>query len=106
VAQIRRIVVEQFPALKVERPDKLVSAAADLLERIVTCKAGQCASIAIDGNITQRRWLTLHDRATAEMGLDVGVVGRHQGNDRLAQTGRRFGTKVIAHEGIMFPNQE
>jgi hypothetical protein len=72
--------------VKVELPEKPVSAAMHLLHRIATLEPGQWGGIQIDGNIAQRRGLVLHDGATSKMGLDVGVVWRHQGDDRLAQT--------------------
>ena len=84
--QIRGVAVEQFTTVKVELPEKPMRAAMHLLDRIVTLEPGQWSRIKIDGNIAQRRWLALHDRPTPKMGLNVGVVWRHQGNDRLAQT--------------------
>jgi hypothetical protein len=61
-----------------------VGAAGDLLDRVVALEAGHGPLIAVDANVAQGRRLALHDGPAAQMGLDIGVVWRHQGDDRLA----------------------
>ncbi|WP_237251642.1 hypothetical protein [Thioalkalivibrio nitratireducens] len=101
--QIRRITVDQFPALEIEPGQKRMRAGVHLLDRIGARKLPQCLRVQVDANIAQRRRLALHDRPTTEMGFDVGVVRRHQGNDRLAQPDRRLRTEIAAHRTPPIP---
>jgi hypothetical protein len=83
LVRIRRIAVEQFTTVEVELPEKPMRAAMYLLDWIVALEPDQWGKINIDGNSPPRWWLALHDRPTPEMGLDVGVMRRHQSDDRL-----------------------
>ena len=60
-----------------------MGAAVHQFHRGVARKLLKRPLIAIDADIARRRGLTLHDRPAAEMGLDIGVMGRHKSDDRL-----------------------
>ncbi|WP_419625641.1 hypothetical protein, partial [Thiolapillus sp.] len=40
---------------------------------------GQCPRVEVNANIVQCWGLTFHDRPAAQVGLNIGVVWRHQG---------------------------
>ncbi len=60
-------------------------------------KSGQCPRVEVNANIVQCWGLTLHDRPAAQVGLNIGVVWRHQGDDGLTQSGGRLRSKITAH---------
>ncbi|WP_419588224.1 hypothetical protein, partial [Thiolapillus sp.] len=60
-----------------------MSTVVDLLYRIVTFKSGQCPRVEVNANIVQCWGLTRHDCPAAQVGLNIGVVWRHQGDDGL-----------------------
>ncbi|WP_419614780.1 hypothetical protein, partial [Thiolapillus sp.] len=74
-----------------------MSTVVDLLYRIVTFKSGQCPRVEVNANIVQCWGLTLHDCPAAQVGLNIGVVWRHQGDDGLTQSGGRLRSKITAH---------
>ena len=40
--------------------------------------------IPVDADVVQRSGLALHDGPAAQVGLDVGIMRRHHGDDGLA----------------------
>ena len=97
--QVRGVAVEQLSARKRVLGQKPVGTAVDLLDGVVARETRQCPRVEVDADVVQRRRLALHDRPAAEVSLDIGVVRRHQGDDRLAQAGGRLRAKVAAHLG-------
>jgi hypothetical protein len=88
---------DQFTARKRILGQKPMGAAVVLLDRVVASKPGKAPGMEVDSDVVQRQRLALHDRTTAQVGFDRGVVRRHQGDDRLAQAGGRLRSKVTAH---------
>ncbi len=97
--QVRGVAVDELAALIVVLAQKPVSAAVDHLHGVVAPKPSQRPRIQIDADAAQRGRLALHDRPAAQMGLDVGIVWRHQGDNRLAQPGGRLRSEICAHLG-------
>jgi len=98
VMEIGRIAVDQFLSPVVIIRQELVGAAIDLFHRIVAQKIRQRLRVNVDADVVQRRWFPLHDGTAAQVGLDVSIVRRHQGDNRLAQAGGRLRSKVITHK--------
>ena len=71
-------------------------AAVDLLHEIGAVEISDGSRVEVGTDLVYRRWLALHDRPAIEMGLDVGVVRWHHGDDRLAPSGSRIRSE-IAH---------
>ena len=94
--QVGWVAVDQLRAPIVVLGQKPVRAAVNALHGVVAVKRRQSPPIEVDTDVVQRRRLALHDRAATEVGLDVGVVRRHHGNDRLAQPRGRLRSE-IAH---------
>ena len=86
-AQVWWVAADQFTARKRILGQKPMGA----------IKPGKAPGMEVDADVVQRRRLALHDRTTAQVGFDRGVVRRHQGDDRLAQAGGRLRSKITAH---------
>ena len=82
--QIGRVAVDQLIAIEFVVFQELVRTAVDKTDGIVACEAGKGLRIDIDADILQRRRLSLHDRPTPEVCLDIGVMRRHHGDNGLA----------------------
>ena len=82
--QIGRVTVDQLvPPVVIVRQEP-VGTAVDFLYGIVTCKVRQRFWVPVDADVVQRSRLALHDGPATQVGLDVGVVRWHQGDDGLA----------------------
>ena len=95
--QIRRIAVNEFPPLIVKVRQESMRTAMHPLHRIGALEGLQRPFIALDADVAQRGRLALHDRPAAEVTLDIGIVRRHQGDDRLTQPRGRLGSEICAH---------
>ena len=71
VPEIGRIAVDQLRAVEPKLRQEALAAAVNQLGRIVAGEPGQRLRVHVDADVAQRRRLALHDRARAEMGLDV-----------------------------------
>ena len=94
--QVRRIAVDELPAPIVKVRKEPVRAAVHPLHRIVALESLERALIAADADVAQRGELALHDRPTAQMTLDRGLVRGHQRDDRLTQPRRRLRSEIRA----------
>ena len=104
--QIRRVAVDQLPALIVIVGQEPVRAAVHQLHRVGAAEPLQRTLIPIDPDITQRRRLALHDRPAAEVSLDIGVMRRHQRDNRLTQARGRLRSEIRSHRcRISIPSQ-
>ena len=92
--QVRRVAVDQLRALIVVLGQKPVGAPVNELNARVALELRERLCVAIDADVAQRRRLAFHDRAPTEMRLDVGVVGRHHGDEGLTQTRGRLRPKI------------
>ncbi len=61
-----------------------MGAAVYLLHRVVAFEVREGPRVNVDTDVVQRRRFALHDRTAAQVGLYVGVVWRHHGNNGLA----------------------
>ena len=104
------VAVEELRALERELGEEPVGAAVHELDGVVALERIECAGIAVDADVAQRRGLALHNRAPAEMRLDIGSVRRHHRDEGLTQPRgrlrpevahlprphRRYGSRTIA----------
>ena len=72
--QIRRVAVEELRPLERELGEEPVGAAVNEFDRVVALERIECAGVAVDGDVAQRRGLAFHNRTPTEMGLDVGAL--------------------------------
>ena len=105
--QVGRVAVDQLAALERECLEKAQGASVAQLHGAVAVEALQGAAIEIDADVADRGRLAPHDGAAPKERLDVHVMGRHRRDDRLAETGRRFGTEPGSHRRSLSacPNQ-
>ena len=94
MGEIRRVAVDQFAAAIVILGQEPVRAAVDLLHRVVTGEVRKRLRVNVDTDVVPRGRFALHDRAPAQVGLNVGVVRRHQGDDGLTQPRSRLRSKI------------
>ena len=92
--QIRRVAVDEFRTLERELGEEPVGAAVNELDGVVALERIECADIAVDADVAQRRGLTLHNRTPTEMGLDVGRVRRSHRDEGLTQPRGRLRPEV------------
>ncbi len=84
--QIGRVAKHQLGAVPVKLRQIRMAAAVDQLHRTVALKCLDGAPVQIDADAAQRRRLSLHDAPVAQVRLDESRMGRHQGDQRLAQS--------------------
>ena len=92
--QIRGVTVDQLRTLIRVISQKPMRTSVDQFYRIGAFEARDRLRIQVDTDVSLRWRLTLHDRAPAQMRLNVGVMRRHHRDDRLAQTRRCLRPKI------------
>jgi hypothetical protein len=80
-----------------------VCAALYQLYRIITLKPGQGFRVKINTDVTQGSGLALHNRASAQVRLNIGIMRRHHGDDCLTQTRCCLRSKIThCYESCLF----
>ena len=97
--QIRRVTVDQLRTLIIVISQKPVRTDVDQFHRIGAFEVIDRFRVQVDTDVAQGWRLTLHDRTSAQMRLNVSVMRRHHRNDRLAQTRCCLRTKITHRHG-------
>ena len=84
----------QLRALERRLAQEPVRAAVNEFNAVVALEPIERACISVDADVAQRRRLAPHDRASTEMGLDVGVMRRHHRDEGLTQPRGRLRPEV------------